>query len=207
MTLVKICGITNFDDALAAVHADADMLGFNFYRSSPRYIDPEEVRLIVDKLPKTVISVGVFVNESLDDIERIASTSGVSVLQLHGDESPDYCVALKRQNLLKVFNTAVDLDLKRMSNYDVQLIMVDAVAGTIRGGTGQLSDWSKARQARELFPAMFLAGGLSPENVSAAIEAVEPFGVDACSSLELAPGKKDHARVRAFVAAVRATTM
>ena len=103
MTLVKICGITNFDDALAAAEADADMLGFNFYRGSPRYIEPEEARAIVDKLPKTVISVGVFVNESLDDIERIASTSGVSVLQLHGDESPDYCVALKRQNLIKGF--------------------------------------------------------------------------------------------------------
>lgn len=202
MTLVKICGITNFVDALAAAEADADMLGFNFYRGSPRYIEPEEARAIVDKLPKTVISVGVFVNESLDDIQRIASTSGVSVLQLHGDESPDYCVALKRQNLLKVFNTVGDL--KRISDYDVQLIMVDAVAGSIRGGTGQLSDWSKARQAREIFPAMFLAGGLSPENVTAAIAAVDPFGVDACSSLELAPGKKDHGRVRAFVAAVRA---
>ena len=94
--------------------------------------------------------------------------------------------------------------MKRISDYDVQLIMVDAVAGSIRGGTGQLSDWSKARQAREIFPAMFLAGGLSPENVTAAIAAVDPFGVDACSSLELAPGKKDHGRVRAFVAAVRA---
>ena len=204
MTLVKICGITNFDDALAAVDADADMLGFNFYAASPRYIGPEEARSIINKLPKTVISVGVFVNESLDDVERIASTSGVSVLQLHGDESPEYCGALKRQHLLKVFNTGQDFDPKRISDYDVQLIMLDAVAETVRGGTGRLSDWSKARQVRELFPTMFLAGGLSPENVGAAIEEVEPFGVDACSSLELAPGRKDHERVRAFVAAVRA---
>jgi len=204
MTLVKICGITNFDDALAAVDADADMLGFNFYAASPRYIGPKEARSIINKLPKTVIGVGVFVNESLKDIERIASTSGVSVLQLHGDESPEYCDALKRQHVLKVFNTGQKFDLKRISDYDVQLIMVDAAAETARGGTGRLSDWSKARQVRNLFPTMFLAGGLSPENVGAAIEEVEPFGVDACSSLELAPGKKDHARVRAFVAAVRA---
>ena len=204
MTLVKICGITNFDDALAAVEADADMLGFNFYAGSPRYIEPEEARSIINKLPKTVISVGVFVNESLDDVERIASTSGVSVLQLHGDESPEYCAALKRQHVLKVFNTGQNFDYERISNYDVQLIMVDAGAETARGGTGRLSDWSKAREVRELFPTMFLAGGLSPENVRAAIEEVEPFGVDACSALELAPGKKDLARVRAFVAAVRA---
>jgi phosphoribosylanthranilate isomerase len=204
MTLVKICGITNFADALAAVEADADMLGFNFYAASPRYIEPEEARSIINKLPKTVISVGVFVNESLDDIERIASTSGVSVLQLHGDESPEYCCALKPQHVLKVFNTAQDFDPKRISDYDVQLIMIDAGAETLRGGTGRLSDWSKARQVRELFPTMFLAGGLSPQNVGAAIEEVEPFGVDACSSLELAPGKKDHERVRDFVAAVRA---
>jgi phosphoribosylanthranilate isomerase len=204
MTLVKICGITNFDDASAAVEADADMLGFNFYAGSPRYIKPEEARSIINKLSKTVIGVGVFVNESLKDIERIASTSGVSVLQLHGDESPEYCGALKRQHLLKVFNTGQDFDPKRISDYDVQLIMVDAVAENVRGGTGRLSDWSKARQVRELFPTMFLAGGLSPENVGAAIEEVEPFGVDACSSLELAPGRKDHERVRAFVAAVRA---
>lgn len=206
MTLVKICGITNFDDALAAVDADADMLGFNFCAGSPRYIQPQEARSIINELPKTVISVGVFVNESLDNVELIASTSGVSVLQLHGDESPEYCGALKRQNLLKVFNTGPNFDPKRVSDYDVQLIMLDAVAETSRGGTGRLSDWSKARQVRELFPTMFLAGGLSPENVGAAIEEVEPFGVDACSSLELAPGKKDPARVRAFVDAVRAAT-
>lgn len=203
MTLVKICGITNYDDALAAVEADADMLGFNFYSGSPRYIEPEVARSIINRLPKTVISVGVFVNESLDDLKRIAATSGISVLQLHGDETPEYCGALTRQHVLKVFNTVDDFDPKRITEYDVHLIMIDAGAKNARGGTGRLSDWSKARQVREFFPAMFLAGGLSPENVGAAIEEVEPFGVDACSSLELAPGKKNHARVRDFVAAVR----
>jgi phosphoribosylanthranilate isomerase len=206
MTLVKICGITNLDDALAAVDAGADMLGFNFYPRSPRYIDPEAARLIVDQLPAAVVSAGVFVNHTAEEIERIVRLTGVRVLQLHGDESPQDCRALKLNGcqVMKVFNSGAGFTLNRIRDYDVQLIMLDAAAGSARGGTGQLSDWSKAREARELFPAMFLAGGLSPENIAAAIEEVAPFGVDACSSLELAPGKKDHARVRDFIAAVRA---
>lgn len=202
MTLVKICGITNLDDALNAVDAEADLLGFNFCARSPRYIDPKVTRSIIDQLPKSVITVGVFVNEKLEDIERIASTSGVSVLQLHGDESPEYCKALRHHRLIKVFSTGDDFTPERAGGYDVQLIMLDAV-GAERGGTGKLSDWSKAKQTRELYPTLFLAGGLSPENVAAAIQEVAPFGVDACSALESEAGKKDHAKVRAFVAAVR----
>ncbi len=204
MTLVKICGITNLDDALAAIDAGADLLGFNFYPASPRYIEPREARSIIDQLPESAITVGVFVNEGLEAIENIASTSAVSVLQLHGDESPEYCRALKRHYLIKVFKTGQDFALQKVGEYKVQLIMVDASHAAKRGGTGRLSDWAKARQTRELFPTLFLAGGLSPENVRNAIAEVEPFGVDACSSLESAPGKKDHAKVRAFVAAVHA---
>lgn len=206
MTLVKICGITNLDDALAAVDAGADMLGFNFYERSPRYIDPKDARSIIDELPQYVITVGVFVNEELEAIEKIASVSGVLVLQLHGDESPEYCKTLRRKGhtLIKVFNTGEGFPLEKTLGYDDnQWIMVDAGGGIVRGGTGQLSDWSQAQQAKLLFPATFLAGGLSPENVETAIDEVEPFGVDACSSLEQVPGKKDHAKVRDFVAAVR----
>jgi len=206
MTLVKICGITNLADALAAVEAGADMLGFNFYRRSPRYIEPDVARLIIDAVPKDVVSVGVFVNQPLAEADRIASETGIRILQLHGDESPEYCAALKANGcqVMKVFNSGENFNAKFIGDYQVDLVMLDAAAGGIRGGTGQLSDWSQASEVRELFPQMFLAGGLSPENVSAAIEAVQPFGVDACSSLELGPGKKDHARVDAFVAAVRA---
>ncbi len=204
MTLVKICGITNLDDALAALDAGADILGFNFYPHSPRYIEPEHARVIIDRLPESVMKVGVFVNEDLENIQRIAATSGVSSLQLHGDESPEYCkeLKLKRLYVTKVFSTGEDFTLERVKEYDVPEIMLDAAGTAARGGTGNLSDWSKARQTVELFPTMFLAGGLSPENVAAAIDAVDPFGVDACSSLERQPGQKDHARVRAFVAAV-----
>ena len=206
MTLVKICGITNLDDALAAVRAGADMLGFNFYQRSPRYIEPEDARLIIDRLPESVISVGVFVNEDLEKIEKIAATSGVLVLQLHGDESPEYCKTLKRKghSLIKVFHTGEGFTLEKILGYDDnQWIMLDTGGGTARGGTGQRSDWSQAQQAKLLFPITYLAGGLSAENVSAAIDEVEPFGVDACSALEQTPGKKDHAKVRDFVAAVR----
>jgi len=205
MTLVKICGITNLEDALAAVEAGADMLGFNFYPRSPRYIEPEAARLIIVQLPKAVVSVGVFVNQPLAEAERIAGETGIQILQLHGDESPEYCAALKANGqVMKVFNSGENFNARFIGDYQVDLVMLDAAAGGVRGGTGQLSDWSQASEVRELFPQMFLAGGLSPENVSAAIEAVNPFGVDACSSLERTPGKKDHARVDAFVAAVRA---
>jgi len=205
MTLVKICGITNLEDALAAVEAGADMLGFNFYPRSPRYIEPEAARLIIVQLPKAVVSVGVFVNQPLAETERIAGETGIQILQLHGDESPEYCAALKANGqVMKVFNSGENFNARFIGDYQVDLVMLDAAAGGVRGGTGQLSDWSQASEVRELFPQMFLAGGLSPENVSVAIEAVNPFGVDACSSLERTPGKKDHARVDAFVAAVRA---
>jgi phosphoribosylanthranilate isomerase len=208
MTLVKICGITNLDDALAAVEAGADALGFNFYQRSPRYIEPESAREIVDRLPDNVISTGVFVNEDLENAEQIAATADVSMLQLHGDESPEYCKRLKDKGLyvVKVFRTGDDFTLDRLGEFDVPLIMLDAATTKARGGTGTVSDWSKARETVKLYPRMFLAGGLTPENVAAAIDAVEPFGVDACSLLESALGRKDHQRVRDFVASVRAAT-
>ncbi|HSS21773.1 MAG TPA: phosphoribosylanthranilate isomerase [Pyrinomonadaceae bacterium] len=204
MTLVKICGITNLADALAAVEADADLLGFNFYRRSPRFIEPLAARAIIEQLPASVINVGVFVNEELKEIEEIASVSGVSVLQLHGDESTEYCVSLRAhgRTIMKVFSTKTDFSPDKVRQYDVPLIMLDAAAA-LRGGTGTLSDWSMARRTRKLFPTLFLAGGLSPQNIAGAIEEVKPFGVDACSALEQAPGKKDHTKVREFVAAVR----
>jgi len=205
MTLVKICGITNLEDALAAVDAGADTLGFNFYRPSPRYIEPEEARRIIEQLPERIFTVGVFVNHTLEYVETILGLTGIRILQLHGDESPEYCEALKlrRRYVMKAFNASEHFNIQRLAEYNVPEIIIDSAGGNMRGGTGQIGDWRKAREIREAFPIMFLAGGLSDENVADAIAAVEPFGVDACSLLELAPGKKDHARVRAFVRAVR----
>lgn len=211
MVLVKICGITNLDDALAAIDAGADALGFNFYPRSPRCIRPETARTIIDGLPANVLTVGVFVNEELHTIEKTAAEAGVSALQLHGSESPEYCKQLQGRYVIKVFAARDEFTPETVLDYDVQAIMLDAfdneAAGGIGGGTGKLSNWSVARKTRELFPRLFLAGGLSAENVGDAINLVNPYAVDACSLLESAPGRKDHARVRAFLAAVRAATV
>ena len=209
MVLVKVCGITNLDDALAAADAGADALGFNFYPSSPRYVTPEIAMPILDRLRvdhPNLLTVGVFVNEALDMIEEIAEVAGVSARQLHGNETPEYCKALQGHHLIKVFSASDEFAPQTVLDYEVQAIMLDAVDKEAFGGTGKLSNWAVARATRELVPRLFLAGGLSTENVADAINQVKPFAVDACSLLESAPGRKDHASVRAFIAAVRAAT-
>jgi len=212
--IVKICGITNLEDALAAVDAGAAALGFNFYPPSPRYIEPRLARDIIEQLQAVIplpvggvrggtklLTVGVFVNESPRAIEELALEAGVAALQLHGDESPENCRALKDRFVIKALAVKDDFDPLSAREYPVEAIMLDAFSRKLRGGTGQTIDWSIARRTRELVPKLFLAGGLSPENVAEAIRAVEPFAVDACSALEVQPGKKDHDRVRAFVKA------
>jgi phosphoribosylanthranilate isomerase len=205
MTLIKICGITNLEDAAAAVGMGADALGFNFYKPSPRYITPQSAREIIDQLPQSIHKVGVFVNEeSPDKVNEIANESGITALQLHGDESPDYCHELAaNHHVIKALAVSNDFDLQTALRYQVHAIMLDTKHNTLRGGTGRAFDWSIAQQVSKLVPKLYLAGGLSPENVADAIETVRPFAVDACSSLEAVPGKKNHERMRAFVAAAR----
>jgi len=204
MTLVKICGITNLEDAVVAVAAGADALGFNFYKPSPRYITPHSAREIIEQLPDSVLKVGVFVNEARpEDVQNIANESGITALQLHGDESPDYCRELANQYVIKALAVGHDFDTQLIEHYKVNAIMLDTKHNTLRGGTGRAFDWSIAQQVSKIVPKLYLAGGLSPENVAAAIETVRPYAVDACSSLEDMPGKKNRERMRAFVAAVR----
>ncbi len=204
MALVKICGITNLDDALAAFKAGADALGFNFYARSARYITPENAREIIKRLPEDLLTVGIFVNEDLETVQRVATTAGIKALQLHGDESPEYCKKLKVYHVIKVFAAGPEFTLERLSDFDVPAIMLDTFDKSgIGGGTGRVSDWSLAAKATTRFPKVYLAGGLSPENVVEAIAFVKPYAVDACSLLESSAGRKDHERVRAFVAAVR----
>jgi phosphoribosylanthranilate isomerase len=200
MTLVKICGLTNLDDALAAVDAGADALGFNFYPRSPRYISPAIAREITDHLPPSVLRVGVFVNEELQSLSRVVSEASLTAVQLHGDETPEYCDQLKTTFVIKVFGAGDDRDL---TAYNVDAIMLDTKDKFLHGGTGRVFDWSIAQRANNSVPKLFLAGGLSPENVAEAIATVRPYAVDACSSLETTPGKKNHERVRAFINAVR----
>ena len=202
MTLVKICGITNLADAVAAVDAGADALGFNFYRPSPRYIATASAREIIKQMPSRVLNVGVFVNESLEILLEIAAETGITALQLHGDESPDYCSALADYFVIKTLS-ATDFSTEHALAYTVSAVMIDAGDKQTRGGTGRVVDWSLAAKLRRAVPKLFLAGGLSPANIEEAIVAVQPYAVDACSSLERTPGKKNHDEVRAFIKNVR----
>jgi phosphoribosylanthranilate isomerase len=204
MVFIKICGITNLEDALVAVEAGADTLGFNFYPRSPRFISPDDARSIIEQLPETVMSVGVFVNESEpEQVARMAETVGLKAVQLHGDESPEYCRALGDRFVIKALRVTEDFEPESTLEYETDAILLDAFSSSARGGTGRAVDWSVARRVSGLVPQLFLAGGLSVENVAQAIRAVKPYAVDACSSLESVPGRKDAERVRAFIAAVR----
>lgn len=204
MTLVKVCGITNLEDALAALEAGADMLGFNFYARSPRHVEPAEARRVVERMPKGVACVGVFVNESSpEDVLRIARESGVSAVQLHGDETPEFCRALGELTTIKALRVGKGYDAARAAAFETDAVLLDAYAPDAFGGTGHTFDWAHARATREVVPKLFLAGGLKPENVAAAIEAVGPYAVDVCSGVETSPGRKSPQLMRDFVNAVR----
>jgi phosphoribosylanthranilate isomerase len=202
---IKICGITNLADALAAVEAGADALGFNFYRRSPRYLAPSDAQRIVARLPATVMGVGVFVNEdNPEQVAKIMDSVGLTAAQLHGDESPGYCAALLRERFtIKALRADAHFDPQVVKDYDTDAILLDAYVKDARGGTGHVVDWDLAKSVGQLVPKLFLAGGLSPENVSEAVALVKPYAVDACSQLEIAPGKKDHERMRSFIKAAR----
>ncbi len=202
---IKICGITNLEDALACVDAGADLLGFNFYSGSPRYVELEKARDIVAQLPAAILTVGVFVNAGApDEVARRADTAGVAALQLHGDESPSYCRELSGRFVIKALRVGKDFKQESAAEYKTDAVLLDGFDVHVRGGTGRVFDWSLARRTGELVPKLILAGGLGPENVAEAVASVQPYGVDACSSLESSPGRKDIARVRAFIDAIRA---
>lgn len=204
MVKVKVCGITNLEDALGAAEAGADALGFNFYARSPRYIAPEAARGIISELPPAIFCVGVFVNEeSPAAVARTAAAAGVGAVQLHGDESPEYCAVLGEWRVIKALRVGKDFSPDEATKYPVESILLDAFSASARGGTGETFDWKLARETRAVVAEVYLAGGLTPENVAGAIAAVEPYAVDVCSGVEHAPGRKDGARVRAFIAAVQ----
>jgi len=214
---IKICGLTSLEDARAAIAAGADFLGFNFYSLSPRYIQPESAAKIIHELRSSesathqVKMIGVFVNSSEAEVSRIADEVGLDGVQLHGDESIEFCESLRagspRLFQMKAFAGKSRDDLNELIDYPSDAIMLDGFDVKLRGGTGHLADWSLARRAAKKLPRLFLAGGLSPENVADAINAVRPFAVDACSSLEAATGKKDADRMKRFVAAARSVTL
>ena len=189
---------------MASVEAGADALGFNFFPPSPRYIAPHVARRITDQLPERILTVGVFVNEeSPDAVERTANEAGVTAVQLHGDESAEFCESLSHRYVIKVFRVSPDFHPETTKQFSAAAIMLDAFHEELRGGTGRVVDWDIAARVRSLNSHLFLAGGLSPENVAAAISEVEPYAVDACSAVESTPGRKDIDRLKMFVEAVR----
>jgi phosphoribosylanthranilate isomerase len=204
MVRVKICGITNLADAQASVAAGAHALGFNFYRESPRYIEPSDVRRIIEQLPASVLSVGVFVNETPAEVARLATEAGVQAVQLHGDEPPAYCRNLKDLFVIKALRVDPRFEPEHAAQYQTDAILLDGFITGIYGGAGKSCDWSVAAQVRTLVPKLFLAGGLDANNVTAAIAEVQPYAVDVCSGVESVPGRKDDGKVRAFIAAALA---
>jgi phosphoribosylanthranilate isomerase len=202
MVKVKICGITNLEDALLSAKFGADALGFNFYGKSPRYIAPEKAREIIAQLPAKILKVGVFVNETLEKIAEIASIAKLDALQLHGEETPEFARELKLKTnleIIKAFRVSPEFAPEDVLKYETDAILLDAYNPKEHGGTGETFDWEIARKVREISPKMYLAGGLSAENVLEAVEKVKPFAVDACSSLEKAKGKKDKLKTIWFV--------
>ena len=203
MVRIKICGITNLEDALLAVDLGADALGFIFYSKSARYVAPDAAREIIAQLPPFVMSVGVFVDEDAALIEDLAAQAGLDWIQVHGRESPDYCRSLGRR-VIKGFRIKDESSLKDLEPFQgaVQAFLLDTYKKGQVGGTGETFDWRLAREAKK-YGQIVLAGGLTPENVAQAIKIAQPQAVDTASGTEAAPGKKDPARLRAFFAAVR----
>lgn len=198
---VKICGITNLEDALMAVEAGADALGFVFFQGSPRFISPEQAAAIIDRLPPFVQSVGLFVNEEPATVNSVAGRCGLDIIQLHGEESPDCCRAVTRR-IIKAFRVKDASSLERMHEYHVVGYLLDAWSPAAHGGTGTTFNWDIAATAAAS-QRIILAGGLNPENVAEAVRLVRPYGVDVSSGVESAPGKKDAALVERFIRAAR----
>lgn len=205
-TRVKICGITSAADALAAVDAGADALGFMFYPASKRYVVPDVVAAFVSDLPPFVIKVGVFVDALEEDVRRIARACGLDALQFHGAETPAYCQQFGPTPVIKAFRMADQGSLTALPSFAVSAWLLDShVAGEL-GGTGERFNWDLAVQARSLGRPIILAGGLTPENVAEAVRQVTPYAVDVSSGVESGPGRKDPAKLRAFIAAAKSVT-
>jgi phosphoribosylanthranilate isomerase len=204
MVRVKICGITNAADALAAVEAGANLLGFNFYVKSPRHISEAEAATIRRQLPKKVEAVGIFVNTASAEVGALCNSLKLNAAQLHGDESPEEVSELaNRVPVIKAFRVEPDFPIKTLDEYSAAFaFLFDAAHTGQYGGTGRTTDWDVARRAAKDHR-IILAGGLKVENVAAAVRIVRPYGIDVASGVESKPGKKDHGRLREFIQEVR----
>jgi phosphoribosylanthranilate isomerase len=204
---IKICGVTNTNDARACVELGADMIGFNFYPASPRYVEPAKVRRIVDVLPAQTCAVGVFVDADPEEIRKLAKSAGVRCVQLHGHATSESCSELAREfRVIRALSTDMRFQPEHAAAFPHCDVLIDAYHPELRGGTGQTCDWSAARAAIHYTRFLILSGGLDAQNVGRAIAAVTPHAVDVCSGIEGAPGVKDHRALEQFISAVQAAS-
>ena len=199
--IIKICGLTSLEQALSCVELGADWLGLNCWRGSSRYISAEKALEIVDGLPESVSTVGVFVNESTDTLESIMRETGMDLAQLHGDEMPESCKKITVP-WFKAFRVSPDFQPQQIQDYGGETFLLDAYSKTHYGGSGQKIDLELASTVSAMGK-LILAGGLAPENVADAVNKVRPWGVDVCSGVESEPGIKDLLKVKEFINNIR----
>ena len=203
MTKIKICGITSYEDAEKAAELGADYIGFNFYGKSPRFVKATKAKMIIEKLPKKVKKVGVFVNEKIEEVSNLAEFCGLDLVQLSGNEDMEYILNLKkalRKKIIKAFGMKGSVDIKTKS-CGADYIMLDSFKKGLYGGTGIKVNLKSARQLDS--KNLFLAGGLNSANVKSIVKKINPYAVDVCSSIESYPGKKDFGKMKAFIEALR----
>jgi len=201
ITKVKICGITNYDDAVAAMDMGADLLGFNFYPDSPRYVTPEQATDIINKLPGFMDTAGVFVNASIEKIHETNAVCHLDWVQLHGDEDPDFCRSLLSHNVktMKAIRVKDQADIERADSFFTDAVLLDAFDPDKYGGTGLTFDWNVIGHIGKR---VFLAGGINPGNAAAAVK-LGVYGIDVCSGIEAEPGKKDHRKMKTLFKNIR----
>jgi len=203
---VKICGITNVEDAQAAIAAGADLLGFVFAEESPRCVSIEQAATIAAIVPPYVVRVGLFVNAPEELVMHAMNACGLQLLQFHGEESADYCRQFGAM-CMKAFRVKGPETIQSLAEFPTDAWLLDAFVSGQRGGTGLAFNWDLAVDAIQLGRPVFLAGGLTPDNVGEAVRKVQPYGVDVSSGVESSPGKKDHAKVRQFIQAAKAASV
>lgn len=203
MTKIKICGITNKQDAISAAGLGVDMLGFVCYKKSKRYIEPKIIKDIANELPPYVAKVGIFVDEDPEKVSEIAQDCLFDMLQFHGEESPEYCAGFKNSyKIIKAFRIKDQKSLKGINDYNADYYLLDTYSAESKGGTGRCFNWN-ILTGYELLRPIILSGGLTPSNVPQAIDIVSPYGVDVSSGVEMSPGKKDLDLMKKFVENIR----